>query len=160
MRTRLIIGIIVVILIVGLGIVFVNVVSNNFHLPFTASQPNSSVVIDGHTFHVSIANTEQQKEIGLSNINSLPQDQGMIFPFGRADYYSFWMRNMKFPLDIIYIANKKIVSIAANVSNPNNPSVPLPVYKPSQPADTVLEINGGLSKKYHFSIGNSAYISL
>jgi len=153
MRTRLIIGIIVVILIVVLGIVFVNVVSNNFRLPFTASQPKSTVIIDGHTFHVSVANTEQQKEIGLSDINSLPQDEGMIFPFGRADYYGFWMRNMKFSLDIIYIANKKIVSIAANVSNPNSPSVPLP-------ADTVLEINGGLSKMYHFSLGDLVSLSL
>ena len=160
MRTRLITGIVVVILILLMGIVFLNVVNNNFHLPFMSPQTPSTVSIDGHTFHVRVANTEQEKEIGLSNTSSLSKDEGMLFPFGRADYYGFWMRNMKYPLDIIYIANKKIVSIAPNVKNPNNPSSPLPVYKPSQPADTVLEINGGLSQTYHISTGDSVSVSL
>lgn len=159
MRTRLIIGIIVVIFIVLLGVLFVNIVANNVHLPFF-SQSKSMVTIDGHTFHVTIATTEQEKETGLSNTTSLPQDQGMLFPFVKPDFYGFWMRNMKYSLDIIYIANKKIVSIANNVSNPNNPATPLPIYKPSQAADTVLEINGGLASTYHFSIGDTVSISL
>ena len=160
MRTRLILGIIVVILLVVLGVVFVNVASNNFHLPFINSQPKSTVTIDGHTFHVTVANTEQEKETGLSNTISLPQNQGMLFPFSKPDYYGFWMRNMNYPLDIIYIAHNKIVSIANNVAKPTDPSAPLPVYKPSQPADTVLEINGGLTNMYHFSIGDSVTTSL
>ncbi len=159
MRTRLIIGIVVVVLLIVLGVIFVNVVTNNFHVPFVG-QPSSTTAIDGQTFHVTVAKTEQEKETGLSSTNSLPQDQGMLFPFGNPDYYGFWMRNMKYPLDIIFIANKKIVSIANNVTNPNNPSVPLPIYKPSQPADTVLEINGGLSAKYHFAVGDSVSTSL
>lgn len=160
MRTRLILGIIVVILLVILGVVFVNVVSNNVRLPFMSSQPKSSVSIDNHTFKVKVAKTQQEQEIGLSGTSSLPQDQGMLFTFDKADYYAFWMRNMKYPLDIIYIANKKIVSIANNVPSPTNPSAPLPVYKPSQPADTVLEINGGLSDKYGFKVGDSVSVSL
>lgn len=159
MKTRLVVGIVIVILAIVLGVAAVNLISNNFHFPFS-SQPKSTVTIDRQTFHVQIARTEQQKEMGLSNTATLPQDQGMIFLFATPDYYGFWMRNMKFPLDILYIARNKIVSIAYNVTNPNNPSQPLPVYKPSQPADTVLEINGGLSTKYHFSIGDSVSVSL
>lgn len=160
MRTRLILGILVVIFLVILGVVFVNVVSNNAHIPFLSSQPKSSVTIDNHTFKVKVANTQQEKEIGLSGTTSLPQDQGMLFPFDKADYYAFWMRNMKYPLDIIYIANKKIVSIANNVPAPTNSSAPLSVYKPSQPADTVLEINGGISNKYGFKVGDNVSLSL
>ncbi len=160
MRTRLILGIIVVILVVVAGVIFVNAASNNFHFPFTTSQPKSTITIDGYTFHVTVANTEQEKETGLSNTPSLPQDQGMLFPFSKPDYYGFWMRNMNYPLDIIYIAHNKIVSIASDVTKPTSPSAPLPVYKPSQPADIVLEINGGLAKKYHFNIGDSVTTSL
>lgn len=159
MKVRLILGIIVVIVVILLGILFVNFIGNNFHFPFF-SQPKPTATINGHTFHVTVVSTEKDKEMGLSNTTSLPKDEGMLFSFTKADYYGFWMRNMKYPLDIIYIANKKIVSIASNVSNPNNPSQPLPVYKPSQPADTVLEINGGLSTTYHFSAGDTVTISL
>lgn len=160
MRTRLIIGVIVVILLVILGIVFFNVVSNNLRLPFPTSQPKSAVSIDGQTFHVTVANTEKDKEIGLSNMSSLPKDQGMLFTFDHPDYYAFWMRNMKFSIDIIYIANKKIVTIFSNVPAPSSNTASLPIYKPKQPADTVLEINAGLSNQYHFAVGDNVSISL
>lgn len=153
MKTRLILGIIVVIV---LGVLFVNIVGNNFSL----FAPKSTVTIDGHTFHVTVATTQQAKENGLSNTSSLPKDQGMLFSFTTPGYYEFWMRNMKYPLDIIYIAHNKIVSIAFNVANPNNPLVPLPIYKPNQPADTVLEINGGLSTTYHIQVGDTVSESL
>lgn len=157
MKTRLILGIFVVLILVVAAVFFVNFAVSNWSLPFFA--PKSSVTIDGQTFHVKVATTEAEKEMGLSTTKSLPQDQGMIFVFNKADYYAFWMRNMHYPLDIIYIANKKIVSIASDVKNPNN-NQPLPVYHPSSPADTVLEINGGLSQKYGFKDGDSVSTSL
>lgn len=160
MKTRLITGIVVVILVIVLGVVFVNMITNNFRFPFFPQTPTKSVTIDGHTFLVTVASTEKDKEIGLSNISSLPKDQGMIFPFDHTDYYGFWMKNMKFPIDIIYIANKKIVTIFSNVEAPKNAAETLPIYKPSEPADTVLEINAGLSNTYHFSVGDSVSSSL
>lgn len=160
MKTRFIVGIVAAIIIVFLGVIFVNIVSNNLQLPFFSSQPPATVTISGHTFHAKIARSEKEKEIGLSNTLSLPQDQGMLFVFSKPDYYAFWMRNMHYPLDIIYIANKKIISIAENASTPSNPTQSLPVYKPSVPADTVLEISGGLSTKYHFAPGDSVVTSL
>ena len=160
MKVRLILGIIVVIILVVLGVLFVNVANNNFHIPFITSRPKSTVTIDGHTFYVAVANTEKVKEIGLSNTTSLPQDQGMLFPFSSPAFYAFWMRNMKFPIDIVYIANKKIVTIFPSVPAPKSASASLPIYKPNQPADTVLEINAGLSNKYHFSVGDAVSTSL
>jgi uncharacterized membrane protein (UPF0127 family) len=158
MKTRLILGIVVVIFAIVLGVLFVNMVSNNIHFPF--SQPKSTAVIDGHTFHVKVATTQQDQEQGLSDTPSLPTDQGMLFVFQKPDFYGFWMRNMNYPLDIIYIQNNKIVSIAQNVSKPKDPTSPLPVYKPSDPADKVLEINGGLTNTYHISIHDTVSISL
>lgn len=160
MKTRLIIGIIVVVILVILGVVFVNMVSNNFQLPFTNSRPKTTATIDGHTFYVHVAKTEKDKEIGLSNTSSLPKDQGMLFVFDKPDYYAFWMRNMKFPIDIVYVANKKIVTIFPNVPSPKNANETLSIYKPHQPADTVLEINAGLANQYHFSVGDTVSTSL
>lgn len=160
MRTRLIIGAIVVILLIILGVIFVNVISNNFQLPLFNSRPSSTITIDGHTFYVSLAKTEKDKEIGLSSRSSLPKDQGMMFQFDHPDYYAFWMRDMKFPIDIIYISNKKIVTIFPNVPAPTNVKDNLPIYKPHQVADTVLEINAGLADQYHFAVGDTVTTSL
>lgn len=159
MKTRLIIGILVVIIVIVIAVLFVNFVTHTFSLPFGA-KPNATATIDGHTFHVNVVTSEKDQETGLSSRSSLPQDEGMLFPFKKTDYYSFWMRNMKFPIDIIYIANKKIVTIYSDVAAPTNSSVPLIIYKPNQPADSVLEINAGLASQYHFKTGDSVTTSL
>ena len=158
MKTRLIIGIIVVVIVVIVAVVLVNLVTKTLSLPFTT--PKATATIDGHTFHITVVKTEKDQEIGLSNRSSLPKNEGMLFPFPKPDYYAFWMRNMKFPIDIIYIANKKIVTIYSDVAAPTNSNVPLIIYKPNQPADTVLEINAGLVSQYHFKTGDSVSTSL
>ena len=71
--------------------------------------PASKVMINNHTFSVEIATTSAQQQQGLSGRNSLPQNQGMLFIFKTAGRYAFWMKGMKFPLDIIFINNNKIV---------------------------------------------------
>ena len=79
----------------------------------------------------------------------------MLFPFEKADYYSFWMKNMKFPIDIIYINKNHIVTIHQNIKPPKTKEESLPIYKPEDPSDTVLEINAGLSEKYKFKKGDT-----
>lgn len=118
-------------------------------------QLKSKVTIDNHTFAVEIATTSAQQQKGLSGRDALPQNQGMLFIFKNPDRYPFWMHQMKFPLDMIYINNNKIVTIFQNVPVPKDPNDPnIPVYAPDSSADKVLEINAGLSKKYDFKKGD------
>src|SRR5216683_4936930 len=77
--------------------------------------PKSKVTIDNRTFSVEVATTSAQQQLGLSGRGGLAQDQGMLFIFKTADRYPFWMKDMKFPLDIIFINNNKIVQIFQNV---------------------------------------------
>lgn len=159
MRIRLIIGIIVVIAIV-VGLVFgFNYLFRHAATPLGQS-PSSTITINKHAFRVIVAKSDNEKEIGLSNKSSLASDQGMLFPFQTADYYAFWMKNMKFPIDIIYINNSRIVTIFHSVPSPKNTNDQLPIYKPSQPANNVLEINAGLAKKYNFKEGDAVQIQL
>lgn len=120
----------------------------------------SSVLIDGKTFYVSIANTDEQKAKGLSIYKSLPLDSGMIFPFQNSGYYPFWMKEMKFPIDIIYIQNNKIVEIFEDVPAPLSQDQQLPIYRPGTKANYVLEINAGLSKEFGFKKGDAVKINL
>ena len=116
----------------------------------THPAPKSKVTINTHTFAVKTASSAAQQQQGLSGVKSMPQDQGMIFIFDQAAKYPFWMKEMKFPLDIIFIRDNKIVQIFQNVPAPKDSKTQLPIYQPVAPADRVLEINAGLSKKYDF----------
>jgi len=121
---------------------------------FFVFKKTPTITINNQTFELRVANTQKEREIGLSETKSLPQNQGMIFIFEKPDYYSFWMKNMKIPIDIIYINKDEIVTIQGNVQPPKS-SIESPIiYTPLKPSDKVLEINAGLSKKYNFKNGD------
>ena len=122
--------------------------------------PTGKVTINGQTFTVEIADTPEKREIGLSKKNSLADDRGMLFTFDRPDYYSFWMKEMQIPIDIIYINNDKVVSVYGNVHPPENEDSPLPIYKPTAPSDKVLEINAGLSQEHNIKTGDTLQVEL
>src|SRR5258708_1067157 len=112
MRLRFVLGIIGIVIILIIGFLLFLIVRNSFHL---SNSKNATVTINNHIFNVEVGRSIPDTEKGLSGRASLGQDNGMLFIFGHADYYAFWMRNMKFPLDIIYIRDKKIVSIINSV---------------------------------------------
>ena len=122
------------------------------------SKRGPTATIKNHTFVIDVATTSEQKEIGLAKYAAIEQDKGMYFPFDHSDYYGFWMKNMKFPIDIIFLQNKKIVTIFSDVKPQKNYAVY--VYKPTRPANAVLEITAGLSKKYGFTLGDTLNLQL
>ena len=103
--------------------------------------------INDKTFKLDVAKTDEKKQIGLSKFKSLPQDRGMIFLFDKPSLYSFWMKDMKFAIDIIYIRGDRVVTIYED-QKPTKDGTP-GILTPSEPADKVLEINAGLSQKYN-----------
>lgn len=137
-------------ILIGLGIAF----AQKYPLDTLLKQTKASV--NNNTFNLTLAKSQKEKEIGLSEKKSLDQNSAMLFVFEKPDFYSFWMRNMKFPIDIIFIRENKIVSIYKNAQPPtgNINSSSLVIYKPEEPADKVLEINAGLSEKNNIKKGD------
>lgn len=119
-----------------------------------------TLTIRNQTFSLLLATTTQQQQLGLGERASLPNDSGMYFIFQKPDYYSFWMKGMKFPLDIIFLRNNKIIAVYMNIQPPSSHEVNLPTYSSAQPADAVLEINAGLAKRYHFQKGDMVKLNL
>lgn len=71
------------------------------------------VIVRNKKYKVFIAKTEEQKERGLSTVDELPDDEGMLFPYDPPEDVSFWMHNTKIPLDIIFINDDlEVISIA------------------------------------------------
>lgn len=115
------------------------------------------VTIKNQSFYIDTVDKPSTREKGLSNQLSLDREHGMLFVFPKADYYQFVMRNMNFPLDIIFIKENKIVDIKKNL--PPEGATPKTFYTPISDADKVLEINSGLSNKYNFQVGDQVFFS-
>ena len=101
---------------------------------------------------VTIADDPAEVTKGLSGTTKLPDNEGMYFIFKNPDRYRFWMPDMNFPIDIIWIEGGKIVGIEPNVSNEFNPTNPA-FYMPPVPVRNVLEVNDGFAAEHGFTVG-------
>lgn len=125
-------------------------IKNNISKNFEIGQIQS-IKIAGKTLKVDLALTADEQERGLSGRNFLGEDEGMLFVFNQADKYSFWMKDMRFPIDIIWISDDlRVVFLKENVSPETYPEA----FTPSQNARYVLEVSAGFSKKENLKPGD------
>lgn len=119
---------------------------------------SASATINGKKINLLIAKDEKDRQKGLSGRKSLAQNQGMIFIFDHPDRYGFWMKDMLFPIDIIYINTDKVVYIVKNA--PAGGQVQnLTIYRPNDPANYVLELNAGQSDKLNIKEGTTVKLT-
>ncbi|MEM6836235.1 MAG: DUF192 domain-containing protein [Cyanobacteria bacterium P01_C01_bin.120] len=122
-------------------------------LPVTAE-----VELNGQIIGLEVAKTPQQQATGLMARELLPDDRGMLFPFEPARPVSFWMKNVLISLDMLFIYDGEIVSIARDV--PPCEATPCPTYGPgNQTVDYVLELRGGRAAELGLQPGNPVEIT-
>jgi uncharacterized membrane protein (UPF0127 family) len=81
----------------------------------------------------------------------------MLFIFETADQYSFWMKDMRFPLDLVWLSADCVVVDITKGAPPPEPGqglADLPTYRPAEPAQYVLEINAGEAESAGIRIGD------
>jgi len=99
---------------------------------------------------IEIAETEYETQTGLMYRDSMGENQGMLFVFPDVSMHSFYMKNTKIALDIIYIdENLRIASFQENAKPLDETSLPSIV-----PVKYVLEVNAGLAEKWRLEIGD------
>jgi uncharacterized protein len=130
-----------------------------FNIETTNITNSSTVTIDNVVYKVILADTEELRNQGLSGKKSLLPNEGMLFIFTQKDKYVFWMKDMLFPLDFVWIDDNTIVDMHQNVPIPLTNTYPERVT-PKIPVNRVLEINAGEIKKNNFKIGNKVTYSL
>ena len=117
-------------------------------------QPQVTIISrDGRetAFQVEVADTPAKREMGLQYRRDLAPDRGMIFLFPQEEQLSFWMKNTPIALDMIFIsADRKVVGIVENAT-----PFSLDSRSVSGKSQYVLEINGGLSRRYGFQAGDN-----
>lgn len=100
---------------------------------------------------VEVMTKPKEWEKGLSGRDSLETDTGMLFQFPRDHVPIFWMKDMKFPIDMIWIKDNVIVEIIEDVPVPKDSN--LPTYSPKVPVNTVLEVPAGYAKSHGWGPG-------
>jgi uncharacterized membrane protein (UPF0127 family) len=101
-------------------------------------------------YGVEIADTPAKRELGLQYRRELADNRGMLFLFPSEKENVFWMKNTPIPLDMVFIdGGHRIVGIVEN-------AVPFSTEarSVSAPSQFVLEINGGLSRRNGFAVGD------
>ena len=106
--------------------------------------------------NAQIADTPNTRELGLSYRASIGDDEGMIFVFDKPDNYGFWMKDMKFPIDMVWFSEGgQIVYMEENLSPKTYPKV----FMNKPKAKYVLELNANLAKKYGLYLGTKVDLS-
>lgn len=114
-----------------------------------------TVAFGDTVFVVDVADTRETRYRGLSGRGELAANQGMLFVFDRSGDYDFTMRDMRFPLDILWLdENWRVVHIEEDLQPESYPES----YRSNSPAQYVLEINAGSVAKEGIEIGEQAVI--
>jgi hypothetical protein len=133
---------------------FVNKVSNN--------DSRLSLKINNKNYYLDIARTDEEKNKGLAKFDSIKDNEGMIFIFEVPGRYSFYMKDMKFNIDIIFLdENHKIISLFKNVKftdykNPRD----YEIYQPDYNSKYVIELKAGEIENIGIKTGDTIEFNL
>lgn len=113
----------------------------------------TSLEINNTILNVEIADTNEERQKGLSGRKELTNTQGMLFIFSQPGFYSFWMKEMLFPLDIIWInSDKKVVFIKEDAQPCLEENCQ--TIQSDEEAQYVLELKAGMVEELNIKIGD------
>jgi hypothetical protein len=133
-------------------LIFIVIIILVLSCPSALNKTVIDVQINQQTIKAEVVRTPSQLYQGLSKRTSLCSDCGMLFVFSDFDERTFVMREMLFPLDIIFIAKGKVVKIYENLAPEGDK--PQNLYNSEVPADQVLEINAGQAEAWGIKVGD------
>lgn len=112
---------------------------------------NAKVFLNGKEIAVVIADAKARQEKGLSGYKKLEPNEGMLFVFSTPGAYGFWMKDMLFPIDIIWFdKDYRVVDLWEHATPESYPKV----YIPQKEAKYVLEVVSGFSSAHAVKYGD------
>jgi uncharacterized membrane protein (UPF0127 family) len=100
-------------------------------------------------FNIEAVSGEDDRKKGLAGRDTLCNDCGMLFVFDKEGDYFFWMKDMRFPIDIIWLRDNKVVDIIQNVNHQSKN-----VYDSNEKSDKVLELNANDASRCEIQVGD------
>lgn len=121
-----------------------------------AVYPHASIVIAGETFDARVANTEALKERGLSGSLGLGIHEAMLFPYDKPSYPAFWMKDMLYSIDMLWVdASGTVVSFEKSVAPSTFPNT----FSPKALSSAVVELPAGTLERLQVKEGDKVLIS-
>ncbi len=103
-----------------------------------------------HQFQIEVARTDRERQTGLMNRRSMPQDHGMLFLFPAEQPISMWMKNTYIALDMIFVSRKGRVTGVAQDAVPMSEAI----IPSGPPAYAVIELNAGAARAMGLAVGD------
>lgn len=150
-----ILALLLVLFMIGSGAFYLYEVKRN---AAALAQCAATVTIEKIVYCAELADSPQEQNQGLSGHAPLRERSGMLFTFTQKGPRAFWMKDMLFSLDFLWIDGDTIVDITENAPHPKSSTDELPIYRPKSPVDSVFEINAGDIAKYGFKVGQKVQI--
>jgi uncharacterized membrane protein (UPF0127 family) len=113
----------------------------------------------GKVLKVEVMVNDQDRAMGLMFRPSLPEDRGMLFVYETSDFYGVWMKNCRFPIDIVWLDEERRVVYLAEAVPPCK-AEPCPVYEPMQRARFFLELNAHQARREKVAVGETVSFEL
>ena len=113
------------------------------------------VTLKGEKFMVEFADTPAERMQGLSGRDGLGVNEGMLFAFDEPGTHGFWMKDMKFPIDIIWISNNEVIYVSSNLNPDSYPTI----FSPPEPVSQVLEVKAGTILRLNVVEGDKVFIN-
>ena len=128
--------------------------------PLPRGYEEATIEVGGVELRVELARTGEEQTLGLSYRDGLAPGTGMLFVYDEPGHHAFWMRGMRFCLDIVWIEGGRIVGAAERFcpSPPDTPLADLPRVSPPEPVSFVLEVPAGWLERHGFGAGTPVTI--
>jgi uncharacterized protein len=122
----------------------------------TPGYAQAEVRIHGQAIRVDVADTPAKQTLGLGGRTHLGPHEGMLFPYAERGRQAFWMKDMRIPIDMVWLDNETVVHIESDVPPPapGTPDAQLTVYQPQALANFVLELAAGRARTLGLRVGD------
>lgn len=141
-----------VLIVIG-GVVWLTFQYSNNIRSLWSDQSNNTVniYVDDQAFSVTVADTKEERQRGLSGVSELDDFSGKLFIFPESGRHGIWMKDMNFPLDILWFDNDlRLIHIEKKVQPASYPTI----FAPDTAARFVLEVNAGIADTLNVFIGD------
>lgn len=139
---------------VGPIIVSLAVIAGGTFLVVKMNEDQESLKLHGQRYHISVMRTDEELQKGLSGTDSLPSGQAMVFAFANDAKWGIWMKDMKYPIDIVWLdSDRQVVHLVENAPPSSYPST---TFTPPVNSRYVIELPSGTIEKTGIAIGDPA----
>lgn len=145
----------IIILTVIIFTVFIDLLLKQTEPVFECKNNKANVIVGTFLFNSVVVSNDIDREKGLSGKKEIFPNEGMLFVFNKEEVPKFWMKDMNFPIDIVWIdENKKIVGVEQDISPETYPNT----FSPKSKIKYVLEVGANNISNINDLVGSSVLI--